>query len=602
MTPAFLAAAASVIVATATAAAPPTLCKLAGDSLEGVVAGAKLERLHIATSESCTSVNDTLSVKITGAIGVMARLEKPRHKDTALDSKEVVLVLENIPADWPQSAEITIGDGDGVLKGLPVIAAPKPTEPPRRFTVSYNAAMITFDDNTATARACTLPPYQDGPAVAPLRTTVENSVTLDLPRLRYSADLEWSLIDASPDVLITQCVGTEGSMDHPRPRKAPCTMTEQMSRIRFVTDQATSNPIVATIAVDYRDAPDHSRALAVPVMLAKSAERRSIPLPLAQTTAVACSSGRGLTRWTGNELSDQDAVLARTLAIDNDAVTLGRCSLWILPEKLPDDYVSYGVQLIHITVGRSGAAKTFDKYVKWNLVSDRIIDCKNLGTTCRMPRHWEIPIGPIEGDSDSLNSNYDVHISTLPLDTPIALESKTLVDSAAIAAALDPRYSQSYVLRPVGTFAGPLAVRIQHSRWTFRWFITVPTNLLGLRFPAKPRALPSDHQTTAVQVAGPSTGVLFVVEPWNYLTGTDSIPLKPWLQSGFRLIDVKTLSFSPATLVGVSTTIPILPNDGKVPATAAFGAFWEHSFGNGGQWDSLLLTLGINLFTFLGAN
>jgi hypothetical protein len=138
-----------------------------------------------------------------------------------------------------------------------------------------------------------------------------------------------------------------------------------------------------------------------------------------------------------------------------------------------------------------------------------------------------------------------------------------------------------------------------------RGFVTFPVRFTGLRFPAKSSDLAASGDRTRVQLTSVQAGVLGVLEPWNYDTRTN--PLFFRIAGGFNLYDLSTGRFAPASLLGVSATLPILPLEGgpnarNLNSSLALGAFWEVDFDQAhpvADGSHFLLTFGLDLASLL---
>jgi hypothetical protein len=158
-------------------------------------------------------------------------------------------------------------------------------------------------------------------------------------------------------------------------------------------------------------------------------------------------------------------------------------------------------------------------------------------------------------------------------------------------------YSYEAKLRPRGPFGfnGPSN--------SVRYFLTVPLNVTGLRFPANPRDLTASSDAGHVQVTTLQAGLLGAVEPWDYDSGRPlwAVPLR--FMAGMNLVDLNGGRFVPSILAGVSVTAPLLDSPSQFGTSVAIGIFWEADLRDEHPLETshALITLGLNIFSLFAA-
>lgn len=156
------------------------------------------------------------------------------------------------------------------------------------------------------------------------------------------------------------------------------------------------------------------------------------------------------------------------------------------------------------------------------------------------------------------------------------------------ATALD-RADQRFVsrLRPRGPFGW---------KWApMRAYVTLPVQLVGMRFAASAAELRSSKDPTGFQVVTPRLGALGVIEPWDYNSGSNLLPLRPSLAGGLMMVDLTKPTLSMSTIAGVQAQAPLIEASSQVTTTLSVGLFWEHDLRY--HDDHLLITAGANVLS-----
>lgn len=402
---------------------------------------------------------------------------------------------------------------------------------------------------------------------------------------------------------------------------SPVLRQARLSTVTFAVYAAQTRPLVANVELRDREGNLLFRSN---VVLASSARRESLPLPVGEALHIECGKlqprpaaapPRSVHRFPGpiatppkasvdgsqqshEEGALRDFVVRDTVgnggvrAVFDEDLDLGTCDLvyssaamatYLRRDDADKDAPAllqlYGGQLVEVVIKR-GNETAVTKTWALDPVSDSRL--------------------PLPGIKERAG-DYSV-VAHLKGPQPLGViyrEPPTVVAGVAGGAAdLSSELEFRALLRPRG-------ISGYFRNW--RTFVTFPIRFTGLRFPARSSTLASSNDFTSVQLAGVKAGVMGVLEPWNYDTRQNRGAI-PWrLMSGFNLYDLGSGQFDPAYLLGVSVTLPILPIDGtpnarNLNSALALGAFWEvdlerkHPLADGNHF---LLTFGLDLGSLL---
>jgi hypothetical protein len=335
--------------------------------------------------------------------------------------------------------------------------------------------------------------------------------------------------------------------------------------------------------------------------LAKGARLESLPLPLAEALYVTCGDGDGLPVKRSPSGARYPAGVdivtnGTTRAINDDAMLTGACRLHYDPRRVlrvlevrdrergADLLKFYGRQNVKVTLRRAGAT---EQMTTWSLDPARANS---------------IPL-PALTEDDNASGIYTV-IASVNGPIPPSVQFR-------------PPRGAARGVESTSTALGDLEFRANlRPRGRFGWqvlpiraFMTFPLNFTGIRFPADPSRLRSSSQNTFAQATQLQLGTVVAIEPWNYDSGRNPLPIPTRFATGFHLYDISDGEFTPAFVLGATIVLPIvdLPKgvaEDQLGTDAALGLFWEvdlqeespFAYGN-----HFLVTLGLNVFSLFGA-
>ncbi|WP_434045648.1 MULTISPECIES: hypothetical protein [Sorangium] len=215
------------------------------------------------------------------------------------------------------------------------------------------------------------------------------------------------------------------------------------------------------------------------------------------------------------------------------------------------------------------------------------------------PTWLELP----HGTDTQRGSLYTVEVRVAARPTSDVIYAAATADSGSVQEGDIPQAELRFgaQLRSRGQFGIKPAVRTNDAFVGLRIYATIPVQLAGLRFPAATSELRASSDPERSQFMTPRTGLLGVIEPWNYDTGQNPWPLNLAFSGGLLAIELTEPRVAISTLFGVQVKAPFLNNDsGQLTSAIALGAFWEHGVEE--KENRFLLTFGANVLSLFAGN
>ncbi|MGK3965090.1 hypothetical protein WMF38_13015 [Sorangium sp. So ce118] len=215
------------------------------------------------------------------------------------------------------------------------------------------------------------------------------------------------------------------------------------------------------------------------------------------------------------------------------------------------------------------------------------------------PTWLELP----HGTDTQRGSLYTVEVRVAARPTSEVVYAAATADTGSVQEGDIPQAELRFSaqLRSRGQFGFKPAIRSNDVFVGVRAYATIPVQLAGLRFPAATSELRASSDPERSQFMTPRTGLLGVIEPWNYDTGQNPWPLNLALSGGVLAIELTEPRVAISTLLGFQVKAPFLNNDsGQLTSAFALGAFWEHGVEE--KENRLLVTFGANVLSLFAGN
>lgn len=135
-----------------------------------------------------------------------------------------------------------------------------------------------------------------------------------------------------------------------------------------------------------------------------------------------------------------------------------------------------------------------------------------------------------------------------------------------------------------------------------RVFVTIPVNVVGVRFPASPSDLNKSSDSPLYQSTTLTAGVAVALEPWNYALGRNGSRIPFRVSGGMNFIALSDKVFAPSLVVGAAFVLPVIEGPTAVSSAVSLGAYYENDLREQHPLETghrLLLTFGFNLFSLL---
>ncbi|XXT22741.1 hypothetical protein WME94_14425 [Sorangium sp. So ce429] len=215
------------------------------------------------------------------------------------------------------------------------------------------------------------------------------------------------------------------------------------------------------------------------------------------------------------------------------------------------------------------------------------------------PTWLELP----HGTDTQRGSLYTVEVRVAARPTSEVVYAAATADTGSVQEGDIPQAELRFSaqLRSRGQFGFKPAIRSNDVFVGVRAYATIPVQLAGIRFPAATSELRASSDPERSQFMTPRTGLLGVIEPWNYDTGQNPWPLNLALSGGVLAVELTEPRIAISTLLGVQVKAPFLNNDsGQLTSAFALGAFWEHGVEE--KENRLLVTFGANVLSLFAGN